>query len=153
MARLHGQAAHEPVERGLDEPRRSAWIALAQDVFDGVLATGGRAARPSGGAPAVASALLAAMDRVEDVLLSSMQDLAETLRGGREAAPGRELPEAQRLMEQAVEAVRGVEASGWALAADERADLLRRIDGLRRLCARQLALERWCSEWLAAPRA
>ena len=46
-------------------------------------------------------------------------------------------------MEARVEDLRDTVAAGWTPGAEERASLLVRVDGIRRLCARQLAVEGW----------
>jgi hypothetical protein len=148
VAKLHGQAQHERVERGLDDRRRADWVALVQDLFDPVLAARPRPARPTDQGPTAWVALHEAMDRAEEALVRSIQATADALRGSAEGVAS--LAEARDLVEARIDELRGVVADGWTLDAEERATLLVRIDAIRCLSARQLAIEAWVADWRQA---
>jgi uncharacterized membrane protein YccC len=149
LAKLHGQALHEPLEHALDEPRRAQWITLAQDLFDAVLTASLSPAARSDGGPEARAALLEALDEAKATLASSIEATASTLRSA-SAPPAAPLAEVQGRAEERIDALRRAIAEGWAPDPTERASLLRRIHEQRVRSARQLAVEGWVTEWQTA---
>ncbi|MBW2268950.1 MAG: FUSC family protein [Deltaproteobacteria bacterium] len=146
LGSLHNQARHEPVEHALDDERRGELLALAQDLFDVVLAAHVRA-------PNQTPALLArggeefadlreALARLDDALLASLETAAESLRVDA-APPGPDLAEARDAVEERLDEIRAGPELRLSLDAQEREAFLVHLDSRRQLATRQLAIERW----------
>jgi uncharacterized membrane protein YccC len=148
---LHGQAQHEPVERGLDGARRAALLAATQDLFDASLAfPGGPAFEPGDGPPTPALASLReALRREHEALLASVRAAADALRGA-VAPPGASLTMARRAVFDRLDELRQAEASAAPDPSAERTSLIEQLDALRQIVTRQLALEAWLADWAAA---
>ena len=150
LGRLHAQARAEPVERALDDTRRSALLTLTQDLFDASL----RARRiPIGeegsllqqGGGSLAS-LRAALLRQDEALGSSLENAARTLRG---AAPVLDsaLDDARVAVEAAVDELRGRRDIPRSMGARRTDEFLSLLDSRRQRAARQLAVEAWLADW------
>jgi hypothetical protein len=149
LAKLHGQALHEPVEHALDEQRRARWIPLAQDLADAVLfARPTSALRRDEGADARA-ALLEALDGAEAALAASIEATVNTLRSASDS-PNSSLAEASARVEARIDALRREIAGGWVPEPAVQESLLRRIEAQRVRATRQLAVEAWVREWQTA---
>ncbi|MDJ0849348.1 MAG: FUSC family protein [Myxococcota bacterium] len=147
---LDQQAAHEPVERGLDAPRRTALLALATDLGDAVVADHPFVAEPllERAGPEHAP-LLDVLRREDEALVDSMEAAVATLR---DDAPPRAsgLGAAHEAVEAELRdrAARGVRIAG--VTDEERRRFLVERDARSRLVQRQLAIERWLADWWGA---
>jgi hypothetical protein len=147
---LHQQALNEPVEHGLDPPRRTQILALVTDLVDAVLSDrldvlapllerGGASLRP----------LSEALRRADEALVQSLQTAVEVLRGeGQHRAFG--LAAAQQAVEDRLEELGATPGAIPDLTAEERRRLLAELDARRRLVFRQRAIEDWLADWRLA---
>jgi uncharacterized membrane protein YccC len=149
---LHQQAHREPVERGLDPPRRAAILALATDLMDGVAGYRRVASEPlqtRGGAPL--RPLFEALQRADEALQDSMENAVDVLRG--EAAHRVSgLAAAQQSVEDRVDELRADPGRIPEFTDEEKRDFLVQLDSHRELVFRQLAIEDWIADWREARR-
>jgi uncharacterized membrane protein YccC len=143
---LHQQAGHEPVERGLDPPRRAALLALATDLMDAVVGYRPVASEPlraRGGASL--EPLLDALRRADEAVEGSMENAVDVLRGG--AAPRvSDLAAAQRAVEDRVDDLRADPGRIPEFSDEEKRGFLVQLDSQRELVFRQLAIEDWFAD-------
>lgn len=147
---LHAQAVHEPVERGLDEARRVAILALAMELVDATLGDrpGAIAAVADGNGEALRPLREALHDEGE-VLLANLQRTIDALRGV-PTGEALDLDGAQRRVEDQLAALRQNPAAHPAMNDEERRRVLVEVDTRRRLASRLLAIDRWHAEWASA---
>jgi len=147
LGQIHAQAHVEPVERALDDARRSDLLALIQDLFDASLRTPlAPAAEAEPAADAALAPLHAALGRQDEALVASLAAVAEALRGPA-PGPGSELEEARAAVEAQLDALRGEPDVARALGARPTDALLASLGARRLLVARQLAIEAWLADW------
>ncbi len=150
LAPLHEQARHEPVERGLDPARRAELLALTTDLADAVVADHPYAAEPVLLAAGPAhEPLLEALRREDESLLGSMEGAVAALRD--EAPPPESgLAAAHEAVESELRerAARGMRVAG--VIDDQRRRFLVERAARARLVMRQLAIERWLGDRVAA---
>ncbi len=153
MASLHAQAEHEPVELGLDGPRRAALLALTQDLFDASLVALGTTAWERGPGPAPSRPELASLReafvREDESLLASVQSAADALRAGA-VAPNSALAETRRDALDRLDALRADTGSAALPDEPDRIAFLEELDSRSRIVNRQLAIESWLADWAAA---
>jgi uncharacterized membrane protein YccC len=149
IAALDGQAAQEPVERGLDGSRRAQLMAVTQNLADAYLAARGaptwESDSTSGSASRESESLREALEHERECLSASLQATARALRGGK-IAPSAKLEEAQRAVSSQLAALRATNGSS-SDSAFERTEFLEQLDAHRQIVRRQLALEAWLTEW------
>lgn len=127
VASLHAQAEKEPIEDGLDGPRRAELLALIQDLFDACLAARPRA--PGDGTGAGPESGI----REEKALLDSLQAAAESVRSGDPPGPS-DLESAQTVDDDA-SARSGEAPASWG------------FERWSQVVTRQLAVETWLKDW------
>ncbi len=88
-------------------------------------------------------------ERMDEALLASMQNAAESLRGDA-ATAGPDLAEARDAVEARIEQLRARAELHSMLGTDDRMTLLVELASHRRLVTVLLAIEQWLAGWRAA---
>jgi len=153
ISKIHGQAEQEAVEQALDGSRRAALLALTQDLFDASLERdagfephddpGLDASRPD------VAALANALNHESETFVASMQSTIDALRN-RAAPPSPALANAHRAVIDCVESLRDRAEDAPRVDEHKRAVFLEKLDARRQIITRQLALEAWLTDWVAA---